>query len=51
MSETTISEVIEEIKTEMCNNYCKYPYIWDAEKEGMQLDESAICEDCPLNRL
>ena len=47
----TISSLLEEIKEAMCNDYCRYPREWDKEAEGMELAESAICEDCPLNRL
>lgn len=42
---------LEDIKTDICDNYCKYPLTWDEEAEGMELCESEICEDCPLNRL
>lgn len=49
--QTIISETIEEVKTAICNDYCRYPREWDEQVEGMELCESAICEDCPLNRL
>jgi len=49
--QTIISETIEEVKTAICNDYCRFPREWDASTEGMELDESATCEDCPLNRL
>lgn len=41
---------LEEILTEICDRYCKWPEIWDEEKEGMTLMD-AKCADCPLNRL
>ena len=47
----TISEQIEEIASEICRNYCKYPDTWDEEAEGMELCESDHCKNCPLNRL
>lgn len=47
----TISEQIEEIKNDMCRNYCKYPDIWDEETEGIELADSEHCQNCPLNRL
>ena len=47
----TISEQMEEIKQIMCDKYCKFPYLWDEEKEGQELCESELCENCPLNRL
>ena len=45
----TISQQIEDIKTEMCDHYCHYPYIWD-EDDG-ELADSEICANCPLGRL
>lgn len=47
----TVSEIIEEVKTQMCNDYCRFPREWDEEKEGMELTESDHCQNCPLNRL
>ena len=41
----TIPEIIEEVKTEMCDHYCKYPDV---------LPEDVLwsnCEKCPLGRL
>lgn len=46
-----ILQQIEDIANEFCTNYCKYPDIWDAEKEGCELMESDICQECPFNRL
>lgn len=34
---------------DMCNDYCKYPLIWDEERLG-DLSESEICENCPIVR-
>lgn len=36
-------------KTKICDEYCKYPYEWDEDKEGCSLDESDVCKNCPLN--
>ena len=47
----TVASIIEEVKESICNDYCRYPKEWDREVEGMELDESAICESCPLNKL
>ena len=44
-------EYIEDVCQEICECYCKYPEQWDEEKEGMELIESDICQNCPLNRL
>lgn len=40
-----IPEIIEEVKTEMCDNYCKYPDILPEEVLWSE------CEKCPLGRL
>lgn len=46
-----MDDTLEEVKKKICDNYCKYPAIWDAEKEGCELWESRICGECPLNNL
>lgn len=48
---SSIAGQLEDIAVEICNNYCKYPETWDAEKEGCDLCESDICINCPLSRL
>lgn len=43
--EKTFPETLEEVKVEMCDDYCKYPE---------QLSEEELndkCEECPLGRL
>ena len=47
----TVTEQIQDIVSEFCDKYCKYPEQWDEEKEGVQLSESEICKNCPLTRL
>jgi len=47
----TITKMLEEIADEICQNYCKWPDLWDEEKEGCDLSESEHCQNCPLNRL
>lgn len=47
----TISEIIEQVKAEMCRDYCKYTDTYDEEAEGCELCESDICANCPLSRL
>ena len=42
----TIDQIVEEVKEEMCDKYCKYP----EEYEGSEMID-VICVDCPLNRL
>ena len=47
----TIPQLLEAIVEDMCHNYCKYPDNYDEEAEGIELSESEICENCPLNKL
>lgn len=44
-------KTVEEVCNEMCNDFCKWPEKWDAEKEGIELMDSEICMNCPLNKL
>ena len=46
-----VPKILEEIASEICEHYCKYPDIWDEEKEGCDLSESEFCQECPLSRL
>ena len=46
----TIPEIVEEVKIEICDHYCKWPILWDEEKEEKELIV-AKCIDCPLGRL
>ena len=46
-----LSLQLEQIAEDFCNNYCKYPEIWDEEKEGCELSESDICANCPISRI
>lgn len=47
----SVSEIIEEVKEQICNDYCRYPRDWNEEERGIELCESEICQNCPLNRL
>lgn len=47
----SLTEILEEVRESMCNDYCRYPREWDEEAEGVELCESDICANCPLNRL
>ena len=52
MKQKSISEQIEDVKQEMCDNYCKMPYRYSAnEWEELLNDNKAPCNECPLNRL
>ena len=42
----TIPQIIEEVKIEICDNYCKYP---NEIKDDEELYD--ICGECPLGRL
>lgn len=46
-----VSKILQEVADDICSHYCKYPEIWDEEKEGCELCESEICKNCPLSRL
>ena len=37
---------IEEIKEQICDEYCKWPFITET-----QADLNEICEKCPMNNL
>lgn len=46
MENRSISEQFEDIKTEMCNEYCRFPREIPEEEELYKK-----CEVCPLNLL
>lgn len=41
------SSLMEDIASEICDQYCKYPDTWDEDKEGQSMID-AICNHCPL---
>ena len=47
----TITKILEEIVEDFCNNYCKWPDLWDEEQEGCELPDSEHCQNCPLNKI
>lgn len=47
----SIPKLLQNIAEAMCNNYCKWPDLWDEEAEGMELMDSEHCTNCPLNKL
>ena len=53
MEETKpVHEIIEDVKTEICNNYCKYTNGYkDADDETFAERVNQYCVDCPLNKL
>lgn len=51
VEDMTITEQLQKIFDEMCSHYCKYPDLWDEEKEGCELVDSEHCQNCPLGKL
>lgn len=45
----TITDILEEVKQEMCDDYCKYPTLVN-NREDLFADDSP-CMGCPLTRL
>ena len=45
----TITDILEEVKQEMCDDYCKYQTIVN-DREDLFADDSP-CIGCPLNKL
>ena len=45
----TVTDILEEVKQEMCDGYCKYPTQVDS-REDLFADDSP-CMGCPLTRL
>lgn len=50
----SISECIEQVKTEVCKDYCKYPNMEPPEgkdENWLFEEEESPCLTCPLNQL
>lgn len=47
----TVSEIIEEVKTEICDNYCRYTTIYNINDGEYDATMEEICVNCPLSRL
>lgn len=48
----SITEILDEVREDMCNNYCKYPNEKGHEDNPDWLfEEGTPCKNCPLNRL
>lgn len=47
----TVTQIFEEIKNAMCNDFCRYPREWNEEEQGQELCENEVCAACPLNKL
>ena len=46
----SITEILEEVKEAMCDDYCKYPNMKN-DNEDWLFEKGSPCETCPLNRL
>lgn len=48
-----ITEILEEVKEEMCDKYCIYPKqpIPEGKTENGLFEEDSPCNNCPLNQL
>jgi len=42
----TVSDIIEDVVCEICNEYCRFPFEIEDEDELLKK-----CENCPLNQL
>lgn len=51
MGDKSLIQIVDEVTSEICDKYCKYPELWDEEEEGCELCESNICKECPLRKL
>lgn len=49
----SIEDIIEEVKIQICDNFCKWPGapIPEGKDENWLWDDDSPCNDCPLNRL
>lgn len=45
----SIIEIIEEVKEDICDKYCKYPSMYTPDEWEDKIDE--LCGECPLSRL
>ena len=45
----TISHDFDSMAEKICEQYCRYPFEWDEDKEQIPFTESDICKNCPLN--
>ncbi len=49
----TMAEITEEIKTQICDHYCKYPEQYKVKNDDINFDRmmQERCNDCILNLL
>lgn len=51
-----LSSLVEEVKENICDNYCKYPGIYDIQEDDddditYEKMVCEVCDNCPLNYL
>ena len=55
MENQSVTEILEHVKTKICDTYCKYPEQCEAEHkdydEAYNVLLEKYCEGCPLNLL
>lgn len=50
--ELSIADIVEDVKKDICDNYCKMPYKYsEAQWDEIFGTEACPCWNCPLNRL
>lgn len=45
----TVTGILEKVKQEICDGYCKYPTL--TKREGELFEDNSPCMECPLTRL
>ncbi len=54
MENKSITEIIDSVKDDICNNYCKWPNIPTPEgkdDDWLYTSDDSPCMHCPLDRL
>ena len=44
----TVADILEDVKADMCDEYCRWPELLKGEPEDRLID---LCNNCPLERL
>lgn len=58
MTDKPLTSQLEDIKADICDNYCKWPHIYSERQVWFQKYEDSFdalcnekCANCPLNKL
>ena len=53
MKGESVSCIFEKIKSEMCDEYCKFPEKYSVRENDLNYEKliNEVCESCPLNVL